>query len=95
MRGHFEPLADDIDLTSLAMGGFRVVRLDSVKVLPQIDDLGIDDAKSVKKEFEKLSAGPLKGLRLAMMHGQMKTDEKQNIHKKLNIRERKQRFSLN
>jgi predicted Fe-S protein YdhL (DUF1289 family) len=25
----------------------------------------------------------------------MKTDEKQNIHKKLNIRERKQRFSLN
>lgn len=48
-------------------------------VLPQIDDAGLDDARSVKKEFDRLSAGPLKGLRLAMLHGQMKTDEKQQI----------------
>jgi ATP-dependent DNA helicase RecG len=49
-------------------------------VLPQIDEsAGLDDAKSVKKEFEKLSAGPLKGLRLAMLHGRMGTDEKQEI----------------
>jgi ATP-dependent DNA helicase RecG len=46
-------------------------------VLPQIDEGGLDDAKSVKKEFERLTAGPFKGLRVAMLHGQMKTDEKQ------------------
>jgi ATP-dependent DNA helicase RecG len=48
-------------------------------VVPQIDDNDIDDAKSVKKEFEKLSKGALAGLRLGMLHGQMKTDEKQDI----------------
>ncbi len=45
-------------------------------VLPQIHDDGIDDVKSVTKEFEKLSKGPLNGLRLAPLHGQMTTDEK-------------------
>jgi ATP-dependent DNA helicase RecG len=45
-------------------------------VLPQIDESGLDDAKSVKKEFERLSKGPLHGLRLAMLHGQMTTEEK-------------------
>jgi ATP-dependent DNA helicase RecG len=48
-------------------------------VLPQIDEAIEDDVKSVKQEFDRLSAGPLKGLRLAMMHGQLKTDEKQSI----------------
>jgi ATP-dependent DNA helicase RecG len=33
----------------------------------------------VKKEFDRLSTGPLKGLRLAMIHGQLSTDEKQQI----------------
>lgn len=46
-------------------------------VMPQIEDDGLDEAKSVKTEFERLSKGPLVGLRLAMLHGQMKTDEKQ------------------
>ncbi|MDB5322852.1 MAG: recG [Phycisphaerales bacterium] len=45
-------------------------------VLPQIDDTGLDDAKSVKTEFDKLSKGPLNGLRLAMLHGRMTTEEK-------------------
>src|SRR4051812_231369 len=45
-------------------------------VLPQIDDNGLDDAKSVKVEFDKLSRTHLKGLRLAMLHGQMSTEEK-------------------
>jgi ATP-dependent DNA helicase RecG len=45
-------------------------------VVPQIDDTGLDDTKSVSKEFDRLSKGPLHGLRLAMLHGQMKTDEK-------------------
>jgi ATP-dependent DNA helicase RecG len=45
-------------------------------VLPQIDDTGLEDAKSVKTEFDKLSKGPLAGLRLAMLHGRMITQEK-------------------
>ena len=50
-------------------------------VLPRIDDDGTPDgmgeSKSVLKEFEHLSTGPLKGLRLAVLHGQMSTEEKQ------------------
>src|SRR5439155_22254390 len=48
-------------------------------VLPQIDESGAadDDAKSVRAEFDRLSKGLLSGLRLAMLHGQMKTEEKQ------------------
>ncbi|HVT87444.1 MAG TPA: ATP-dependent DNA helicase RecG [Tepidisphaeraceae bacterium] len=48
-------------------------------VLPQIDDDGMDEVKSVKKEFDRLSAGPFKGLRLGMIHGQMTTDEKNKV----------------
>jgi ATP-dependent DNA helicase RecG len=48
-------------------------------VVPQIDDNGLDDAKSVIKEHERLSNGPLHGLRLAVLHGQMKTEEKQAV----------------
>ena len=46
-------------------------------VFPQIDDNGLEDAKSVRAEFEKLGKGPLKGLRLGMLHGQMGADGKQ------------------
>ncbi len=46
-------------------------------VLPQIDDDGMAEAKSVLKEYERLGKGPLHGLRLAMLHGQMTTEEKQ------------------
>jgi ATP-dependent DNA helicase RecG len=46
-------------------------------VLPQIDDNGLDDAKSVLQEHKRLSEGPLKGMRLGVLHGQMSTDEKQ------------------
>jgi ATP-dependent DNA helicase RecG len=45
-------------------------------VLPQIDDSGLDDAKSVLAEHDRLGKGPLAGLRLAVLHGQMSTDEK-------------------
>ncbi|HWB54827.1 MAG TPA: ATP-dependent DNA helicase RecG, partial [Tepidisphaeraceae bacterium] len=48
-------------------------------VLPQIDDTGIDNSKSVLKELDRLSKGPLASLRLAPLHGQMSTDEKQSI----------------
>ena len=46
-------------------------------VLPQIDDDGLGDAKSVLKESDRLAKGPLHGLRLAILHGQMSTEEKQ------------------
>jgi len=46
-------------------------------VLPQIEEDGAGEARSVKAEFERLGSGPLAGLRLAMLHGQMKTDQKQ------------------
>jgi ATP-dependent DNA helicase RecG len=48
-------------------------------VLPQIDDTGLDDAKSVTKEFDRLSKGPLSGLKLAMLHGRMITEEKHDV----------------
>ena len=46
-------------------------------VVPQIDDNGLDDSKSVLKEHDRLSKGPLSGLRLGVLHGQMSTEEKQ------------------
>jgi ATP-dependent DNA helicase RecG len=48
-------------------------------VLPQIDDTGGEDGKSVLKEFDRLSKGPLHGLRLAVLHGQMETGEKHKV----------------
>ena len=48
-------------------------------VLPQIDDDGLGEAKSVLKERERLAKGPLSGLRLATLHGQMSTEEKHQV----------------
>ncbi len=48
-------------------------------VVPQIEENGLDDSKSVLQEFKRLGEGPLNGLRLAMLHGQMKTEEKQQV----------------
>jgi len=46
-------------------------------VVPHVEDNGLDDAKSVRKELARLSGGALSGLRLAAMHGQLPTDGKQ------------------
>ncbi len=48
-------------------------------VFSRIDDDGMEDAKSVLAEFERLSKGPLAGLRLAVLHGQMKAEDKQAV----------------
>ncbi len=48
-------------------------------VMPQIDENGLDDARSVKAEFQRLAQADLKGLRLAMLHGQLSTDQKQAV----------------
>jgi ATP-dependent DNA helicase RecG len=51
----------------------------SYVVLPQIEDDGTDEAKSVTTEFDRLRKGPLKDLNVAMLHGQMSADEKQDV----------------
>jgi ATP-dependent DNA helicase RecG len=56
-------------------------------VLPQIDDNGLDDTKSVLTEHERLSAGPLSGLGLGLLHGQMSTEEKQDVMTRFRNRE--------
>lgn len=48
-------------------------------VLPRIEDDGLDDGKSVLKEHKRLSEGPLAGLRLGVLHGQMTTDQKHEV----------------
>jgi ATP-dependent DNA helicase RecG len=46
-------------------------------VVPQIDDGGLDGARSVTKQLQRLRAGELAQLRLAPLHGQLSTMEKQ------------------
>jgi ATP-dependent DNA helicase RecG len=46
-------------------------------VVPQVEGDGLEDVKSVAKELKRLSDGPLHGLRLSALHGQMSTEEKQ------------------
>jgi len=48
-------------------------------VLPQIDDTGTDESKSVLKEHDRLAKGPLNGLRLAVLHGQLETKQKHAV----------------
>jgi ATP-dependent DNA helicase RecG len=71
--------------SSETTGAYRFIR-EQIKagrqayvVLPRIDDDGTDESKSVMSEFEQLSSGPLSGLRLAVLHGQMSTEEKQSV----------------
>lgn len=47
-------------------------------VLPQIQEDVTDDSRSVLREYERLKEGPLRGLRLGILHGQMATQEKQS-----------------
>lgn len=46
-------------------------------VMPQVDDTGSDQLKSVLRQYEALSQHQLAGLKLGVLHGQMPTDEKQ------------------
>jgi ATP-dependent DNA helicase RecG len=46
-------------------------------VVPRIDQDDSGEAKSVARHFRQLSTGALSGLRLAPLHGQMPTEEKQ------------------
>jgi ATP-dependent DNA helicase RecG len=43
------------------------------------DKEGMEKIKSVEAEFARLGSGPLVGLRLAMVHGQMPSDERNTI----------------
>ncbi|HRK31935.1 MAG TPA: ATP-dependent DNA helicase RecG, partial [Tepidisphaeraceae bacterium] len=48
-------------------------------VLPQIEESPTEDIKSVKAEYDRLRKGPLEGLTLAMLHGELSTEEKQAV----------------
>jgi ATP-dependent DNA helicase RecG len=48
-------------------------------VLPQIEDDGVETGKSVLREIDRLQKGPLSKLRLAALHGRMKTTDKQTV----------------
>lgn len=48
-------------------------------VCPLIDDSENSDAKSVKKEIERLKSGPFKHRRMATLHGKMKDEEKAEV----------------
>ncbi len=48
-------------------------------VVPQIEESEIEDTASVKKKYEELAGKLLLGLRLAMLHGKMPADERDQI----------------
>ena len=48
-------------------------------VVPQIEEEGTEDVKSLKNEYKRLKGGPLARLRLAMLHGQMPAEEKGQV----------------
>jgi len=48
-------------------------------VCPLIDDSENSDAKSVKKELERLKLGPFKKRRMASLHGKMKDEDKADV----------------
>ncbi|HEX8521777.1 MAG TPA: ATP-dependent DNA helicase RecG [Tepidisphaeraceae bacterium] len=48
-------------------------------VVPQIENAVDDDMKGAIKEHKRLSEGPLHGLRLGLLHGQMTTEEKHEV----------------
>jgi ATP-dependent DNA helicase RecG len=48
-------------------------------VVPLVEESENFDARSLQEVFEQLSTGPLKGFRLAMIHGRMSTEEKERI----------------
>jgi ATP-dependent DNA helicase RecG len=48
-------------------------------VFPLVEDSDATDLRSAKKMAEELAAGPFRGFRLALVHGQMKGEEKDAV----------------
>ncbi len=48
-------------------------------VFPLVEESDATDLRSAKKMSEELAAGPFRGFRLALVHGQMKSDEKDAV----------------
>jgi ATP-dependent DNA helicase RecG len=80
-----QPIQTKLLRPSSAAEAYRFVRDEISRgrqayiVLPQVEDDGLDGAKSVLGELSRLKGGPLAGLRLASLHGQMNTEEKQSV----------------
>jgi ATP-dependent DNA helicase RecG len=51
------------------------------------DKEGMEKMRSVSAEFERLKAGPLSGLRLAMVHGQMPAEERNDVMRRFKAHE--------
>ncbi|MGZ3661532.1 MAG: ATP-dependent DNA helicase RecG, partial [Bdellovibrionota bacterium] len=59
-------------------------------VYPLVNDSekeGMEKIRSVESEIERLGAGPLSGLRLAMVHGQMTAEERNDIMRRFKAHE--------
>lgn len=52
-------------------------------ICPLIDESDVLGAKSVKEEYKRLTRGPFSGLRLGMLHGKMKKDEKESVMRQM------------
>ncbi|HEU0051233.1 MAG TPA: ATP-dependent DNA helicase RecG [Patescibacteria group bacterium] len=52
-------------------------------VCPLIDPSDVLGVKSATQEWKRLSSGPLKGLRIGLLHGRLKTAEKEDVMAKL------------
>ncbi len=48
-------------------------------IFPLVDESEKLEAKSAKAEYEKLKKGTLKGLKIGLIHGQMKNEEKEKV----------------
>lgn len=51
------------------------------------DKEGMEKIRSVEEEFARLAAGPLSGLRVAMVHGQMTSDERNDVMRRFKAHE--------
>lgn len=51
----------------------------SYLVFPLVEESEVSDLESAEQAFERLSHGPLHGLRIALLHGRMKATEKEEI----------------
>jgi ATP-dependent DNA helicase RecG len=51
------------------------------------DKEGMEKIRSVEEEFARLGAGPLSGLRVAMVHGQMSAEERNDVMRRFKAHE--------
>lgn len=48
-------------------------------VVPQIDDSDVDETAGIQAKYDVLTNGPLAGIKIAMLHGRMNTEERGQV----------------